>query len=304
MEGCGAAIATVAAAAAGNRDSTPPEVTLVPSMRQLILDTETTGLDPRLGHRIIEVAAVELVHRRPTGRHLHFHVDPCREIDAAATEVHGMTWDDLKGKPRFVERAAEFADFARGAEWIIHNAPFDVAFLDAELELAGLPRCDALYQRLTDSLALARDAFPGKRNSLDALCDRFGISNAHRTLHGALLDARLLADVYLAMTRGQETLVIDIAMPSAVVAVAPFGTGSGVRDCARPPLPVIEPSVEELALHHAYLEALDRESRGRCVWRALGALASAAAAASAAVAVSAAAAGERAGDPVFATALQ
>ena len=236
-------------------------------MRQLIIDTETTGLDPKLGHRIIEIAAVELVHRRPTGRHLHFHVDPDREIDFAATEVHGKTWEDLKGKPRFHELAAEFVAFAREAEWIIHNAPFDVGFLDHELSLAGQPCAAALYTRLTDTLALARESFPGKRNNLDALCERFGVSNAHRTLHGALLDARLLADVYLAMTRGQETLTIDLAVPSAVIAVAPFGT-LGARDAARPSLPVIGPSEDELAEHFAYLEALDRESKGRCVWLA------------------------------------
>jgi len=237
-------------------------------MRQLILDTETTGLDPQLGHRIIEIAAVELVHRRPTGRHLHFRVDPGREVDAAASEVHGMTWEDLKGKPRFHEIANEFVEFARGAEWIIHNAPFDVAFLDHELSLAGMPRCEALYDRLTDSLELARESFPGKRNGLDALCERYGINNAHRTLHGALLDARLLADVYLAMTRGQETLIIDLAVPSAVIPVAPFGTG-GMNDGARPPLAVILPTAAELADHQAYLEALDRESKGRCVWLAV-----------------------------------
>jgi DNA polymerase-3 subunit epsilon len=237
-------------------------------MRQLIIDTETTGLDPKQGHRIIEVAAVELVDRRPTGRHLHFHVDPDREVDFAATEVHGKTWDDLKGKPRFHELAGELVAFVRDAEWIIHNAPFDVGFLDHELSLAGLPCAAALYTRLTDTFAMAREAFPGKRNGLDALCDRFGISNAHRTLHGALLDARLLADVYLAMTRGQESLTIDIAVPSAVVAVAPFGTGHGAHDSARPELPVIDPSEAELAEHRAYLEALDRESKGRCVWLA------------------------------------
>jgi DNA polymerase-3 subunit epsilon len=236
-------------------------------MRQLILDTETTGLDPKLGHRIIEIAAVELVHRRATGRHLHFRVDPGREIDVEAAEVHGMTWEDLKGQPRFHEIAPEFAEFARGAEWIIHNAPFDVSFLDHELSLAGMPSCEALYSRLTDSLELARESFPGKRNSLDALCERFGVGNAHRTLHGALLDARLLADVYLAMTRGQETLVIDLAVPTAVIPVAPFGR-PGVRDAARAPLLVIAPSEDELADHRAYLEALDRESKGRCVWLA------------------------------------
>jgi DNA polymerase-3 subunit epsilon len=237
-------------------------------VRQLILDTETTGLDPRQGHRIIEVAVVELMHRRPTGRHLHFHVDPGRDIDAGATEVHGMTWDDLKGKPRFAEVVADLVAFARDAEWIIHNAPFDVGFLDMELALAGMPPSASLYQRLTDTLALARGSFPGKRNSLDALCERFGICNAHRTLHGALLDARLLADVYLAMTRGQETLTIDIVVPTTVIPVAPFGTGHGVQDAARPPLPVILPSAEELEAHGAYLEALQRESKGRCVWLA------------------------------------
>src|SRR6185369_17842585 len=129
-------------------------------------------------------------------------------------EVHGMTREDLRGKPRFVDIAGEFVDFARGAEWIIHNAPFDVAFFDYEFDLAGLPRATAVYGTLVDTLALARETFPGKRNSLDALCERFGVSNAHRTLHGALLDAQLLADVYLAMTRGQETLIIDMQMPT------------------------------------------------------------------------------------------
>ena len=149
-----------------------------------------------------------MVDRRPTGRHVHFHLDPEREIDTAATEVHGLTWEDLKGKPRFRDVAAEFLDFARGAEWIIHNAPFDVAFLDYELALCGQCACGAVYARLTDTLELAREQFPGKRNGLDALCERFGVDNAERTLHGALLDARLLADVYLSMTRGQESLTI------------------------------------------------------------------------------------------------
>jgi len=232
-------------------------------MRQLILDTETTGLDPKLGHRVIEVAAVELVNRRPTGRHLHFHVDPQREVDAAAAEVHGLTWEDLKGKPRFHEIAAQLCDFARGAEWIIHNAPFDVAFLDYELELAGLPVCGGLYSNLIDSFALARELFPGKRNGLDALCERFGISNAHRTLHGALLDARLLADVYLAMTRGQETLSIDMGAPIAARVAIDAGSPS-VQ--ALWTLEIVQPSAEELELHRQYLEALDQESKGRCVW--------------------------------------
>ncbi len=192
-------------------------------MRQLILDTETTGLDPKQGHRIIELAGLEVVDRRATGRTIQFFVDPEREIDAGATEVHGMTWEDLKGKPKFADVAADFIDFARGAQWVIHNAPFDIAFLDAELARAGLPACRDLHGGVIDTLALAREMFPGKRNSLDALCERFGVDNAHRTLHGALLDAQLLAEVYLAMTRGQETLTIDMGGAAAV------GSGSGER---------------------------------------------------------------------------
>lgn len=237
-------------------------------MRQLIIDTETTGLDPRQGHRIIEFAALELVDRRPTGRSLHLRFDPEREIDAGATEVHGKSWDDLKGEPKFRECAAEIVDFAHGAEWIIHNAPFDIAFLDREFELCRLAPCRDVYGGLVDTLALAREAFPGKRNNLDALCERFSVSNAHRTLHGALLDAQLLAEVYLAMTRGQESLTIDMgAAPAAAAARVP-----GVP-AARPPLPVLAPTEEELAAHAAYLDALDRESKGRCVWRALSAAA-------------------------------
>jgi DNA polymerase-3 subunit epsilon len=234
-------------------------------MRQIILDTETTGLYPEQGHRIIELAGVEVLNRHPTGNTIHFYVDPEREIDAGASQVHGMTWDDLKGKPKFRDVAAEFLDFARGAEWVIHNAPFDVAFLDVELGLAGLPRCAEIYGRLVDTLALAREAFPGKRNSLDALCERFGIDNAKRTLHGALLDAELLAEVYLALTRGQETLIIDLPPPSRRAAGAASAAGDGGRPVG---LRVIAPTAEELALHEAYLAALDRESKGRCVWLA------------------------------------
>ena len=232
-------------------------------MRQIILDTETTGLDPRLGHRIIEVAAVEMLDRRPTGRTLQIYIDPEREIDAGASEVHGMTWEDLKGKPKFMDVAPEFIAFARGAQWIIHNAPFDIGFLDREFANADLPRCADLYGGLIDTLALAREAFPGKRNNLDALCERFGVSNAHRTLHGALLDAQLLAEVYLAMTRGQESLTIDMgAAPSLAAA------GANATAAPRPRLPVIAPSSDELQAHQAYLEALDGETKGRCLWLA------------------------------------
>ncbi len=235
-------------------------------MRSLVIDTETTGLDPKQGHRVIEIGIVELSDRRPTGRHLHYYLNPDREIDAGATEVHGMTWDDLREKPRFADIAAELAEFARGAEWIIHNAPFDVAFLDAEFARAGAGCCSALYRTLTDTLALARETFPGKRNNLDALCERFGVSNAQRTLHGALLDAGLLADVYLAMTRGQETLMMDIAVvPAGLAGAAGAGAGAAVR----PALRVILPTPDELAAHAAYLEALDRDSKGRCLWLGL-----------------------------------
>jgi DNA polymerase-3 subunit epsilon len=238
-------------------------------VRQIILDTETTGLDPQQGHRIIELAGLEIVDRRATGRTIQFHVDPEREIDYGATEVHGRTWDDLRGKPKFRDIAADFLDFARGAEWIIHNAPFDVAFLDAELELAGHGDCHSTYAKLTDTLALAREMFPGKRNSLDALCDRFGIDNAHRTLHGALLDAQLLAEVWLAMTRGQESLTIDLAASLPRVAGERAGEVGPWNVVPHRPVKVIQPSTQEEAAHRDYLVALDNESRGRCIWLAL-----------------------------------
>jgi DNA polymerase-3 subunit epsilon len=236
-------------------------------MRQLIVDTETTGLDPQQGHRIIEVAGLEVVNRRATGRTVHFRVDPEREIDAGATEVHGMTWDDLKGKAKFGDIGPEFIDFAQGAEWVIHNAPFDLAFLDAELARAGLPRCADIHAGVIDTLALAREMYPGKRNNLNALCERFGIDHAGRTLHGALLDAQLLAEAYLAMTRGQETLTIDVAAPSRR-AGAVGGDAPGLPAGGPAPLRVIAPSALELAAHRDYLAALDTESGGRCLWLA------------------------------------
>ncbi|HTR57127.1 MAG TPA: DNA polymerase III subunit epsilon [Casimicrobiaceae bacterium] len=230
-------------------------------MRYIILDTETTGLDPKQGHRVIELAGVEVVDRRLTGRHVHFYLDPEREIDGGATDVHGLTWETLRDKPKFADVAAEFIDFARGASWIIHNAPFDLAFLDEEMKRLDLPSTAAISAEVIDTLALARDQFPGKKNSLDALCERFGVANAQRTLHGALLDAELLAEVYLAMTRGQESLAIELGAPAA----AAF-------DSAAPALPailILAPSAEELAAHRAYLAELDREAKGRCVWLAL-----------------------------------
>jgi DNA polymerase-3 subunit epsilon len=238
-------------------------------MRQLIIDTETTGLYPHQGHRVIELAAVEVVNRRATGRTVHFRVDPERDIDAGATEVHGMTWEDLKGRPKVRDVAADFVDFAAGAQWVIHNAPFDLAFLDVEFGLARMSACSEIHAGVVDTLALARELFPGKRNSLDALCERFGISNAQRTLHGALLDAELLAEVYLAMTRGQETLTIDIAVPAAFAGSGDRAAGAAPAG-SRAPLTVIAPTAAELAAHADYLVALDAESRGQCIWLRLG----------------------------------
>ena len=233
-------------------------------MRQLVIDTETTGLYPQQGHRIIELAAIEVVNRRLTGRNVHFRIDPEREIDAGASEIHGMTWEDLKGLPRFRDIAGEFVEFASGAEWIIHNAPFDLAFLDVEFGLAELPPCKSVHAGVIDTLALAREMFPGKRNNLDALCERFGIDNARRTLHGALLDVELLAEVYLAMTRGQDSLTIDLAVAQA--AAATDGAVDGWKLGERPTFVVIEPGVDELAAHEACLAAIAKESKGRCIW--------------------------------------
>lgn len=231
-------------------------------MRQLILDTETTGLDPRQDHRIIEIAVLELVDRRPTGRHLHVKLNPEREIDPGASEVHGMTWDDLRDKPLFRDVAAEFVEFSRGAEWVIHNAPFDVGFLDAELARIEGPRCAALASKIVDTLALARETFPGKRNNLDALCERFGVDNAHRTLHGALLDAQLLAEVYLAMTRGQESLAIELDGPAGPVALGRTAGTTGER----PRLVIVRASEAEAAEHARILESIAKESKGKLVW--------------------------------------
>ena len=227
-------------------------------MRRIVLDTETTGLEPSEGHRIIEVAALELHDRRATGRHFHRYVNPDRAIDFAATEVHGLTVEDLADKPRFGDIADEFLDFVQGSELLIHNAEFDVAFINAELERAGRPRLETVCT-VADTLSMARDMHPGKRNSLDALCERYAVDHSRRTLHGALLDAQLLADVWIAMTRGQETLDILMAAadaPSILLAEAP--RVFTVR--------VLRASDEELAAHATMCERIERESRGRCLW--------------------------------------
>jgi DNA polymerase-3 subunit epsilon len=232
-------------------------------MRQIILDTETTGLNARSGDRIIEIGCVELVNRRLTGNNLHFYVNPERDSDPGALAVHGLTTEFLSDKPKFTEIADALRDFVKDADLIIHNAPFDIGFLDAEFSLLGLPPFSQHCGDVIDTLVRAKAMFPGKRNSLDALCDRFGISNAHRTLHGALLDSELLAEVYLAMTRGQESLVIDM-----------IGETSAGGDADTPrvalealELPVIVANDDELAAHLAVLDDLDKAIKGTSVWR-------------------------------------
>jgi DNA polymerase-3 subunit epsilon len=227
-------------------------------MKRIVLDTETTGLEPGEGHRIIELACLELSGRRPTGRHFHRFLNPERLVDIAATQVHGLTAEDLLDKPRFADVADEFLEFIEGGELLIHNAPFDVAFLNAELERIGRPRIESVCS-VQDTLAMARDLHPGQKNSLDALCSRYAIDNSRRTLHGALLDAQLLADVWIAMTRGQESL--EIAMN-----VAPALLMADTAAPSRVLLAVVRPDEEELAAHAAMCERIERESKGRCLW--------------------------------------
>ncbi|HET7549222.1 MAG TPA: DNA polymerase III subunit epsilon [Usitatibacter sp.] len=232
-------------------------------MRRIVLDTETTGLEPAAGHRIIELACLELDGRRATGRHFHRYLNPEREIDAAASQVHGLTLEQLADKPRFADVAEEFLAFIEGAELLIHNAPFDVAFLDAELQKLGRAGI-AQVCAVTDTLEMARDLHPGKKNSLDALCERYAVDHSKRTLHGALLDAQLLADVWLAMTRGQETL--DIMMEAADAPA--MALSQAPREG---PLVVLRASEAEIAEHAALCERIERESKGRCLWLHLAA---------------------------------
>jgi DNA polymerase III subunit epsilon len=230
-------------------------------VRRIVLDTETTGLDTVEGHRIIEVAGIELAGRRPTGRHFHRYVNPERDIDIAATQIHGHTREDLADKPRFADIADELLEFLQGAELLIHNAPFDVSFLDAELSKMGRAPITTVCT-VSDTLELARDLHPGRKNSLDALCERYGVDHSGRTLHGALLDAQLLADVWVAMTRGQESLAIamdDVAAPVLAASSSPI----------RVKVQVMRASEEELAAHRAMCERIDRESKGRCLWQRL-----------------------------------
>ena len=228
-------------------------------MRQVVLDTETTGLDPKDGHRIIEVGVIEIVGRRLTERRFHRYINPERDSDPGALGVHGLTREFLSDKPLFAEIAEELAQFVADAEVIIHNAAFDLSFLDAEFARLKRPPFAEHCVKVTDSLRMAREIHPGKRNSLDALCERYAISNHHRTLHGALLDAGLLGEVYLAMTRGQDTLVMELAQEKRDEHAEPVNLDHLIVLAANP---------EELAAHESVLDSIAKETRSTPVWRA------------------------------------
>jgi DNA polymerase-3 subunit epsilon len=233
-------------------------------MRQVFLDTETTGLSAEAGDRLIEIGCLEMVNRRLTQRRLHLYVNPERPSSEDALKVHGITDEFLADKPRFAEVAQQLIDYVKGAEVIIHNAAFDVGFIDAELERAGLPPLRSHVIKITDSLLLAREMFPGKSNSLDALCRRLEVDNTHRTLHGALLDAGLLAEVYIRMTRGQDSLVIDTVSASPATGVAADAPAIDLRSLTLYAVPVDD---DERAAHEAVLAEIDKASQGRTVWR-------------------------------------
>jgi DNA polymerase-3 subunit epsilon len=229
--------------------------------RQIVLDTETTGLNAKLGDRVIEIGCVEILNRQVTERSFHVYVNPERDIDEGALRVHGLTRESLADKPRFADVVKDFLDYVRGAELVIHNADFDVEFLDAELKLARQGKLLEHAARVVDTLALARELHPGKKNSLDALCERYFIDHSNRTLHGALLDARLLAECYLAMTRGQESLVMELESPAATAA-AHAALAVDVSN-----LMVVRALADEAALHEKYLDRMEKEAKGPALWR-------------------------------------
>ena len=231
-------------------------------MRLIVLDTETTGLSPDNGDRILELGCVELMHRKLTGRNFHYYINPERESHEEALNVHGITTEFLQDKPKFAQIVDEFLAYVKGADIIIHNAPFDTGFLNKELELAGHPPFKEHVGEVMDTLAMAKEIYPGKRNSLDALCERLGVSNAARTLHGALLDAELLADVYINLTRGQEGLLMD-----QDELMDASGKPAARRDYSQVRLPVIAPSEEELQAHEGVLDLIDKASGGKTLWR-------------------------------------
>jgi DNA polymerase-3 subunit epsilon len=230
-------------------------------MRQIVLDTETTGLSAEAGDRIIEIGCVELVGRKLTRNNKHYYLNPGRDSHEDALKVHGISNEFLRDKPKFAAIADELMEYLRGAEIIIHNAAFDVSFLNKELELAGKAAFRSFVGSVTDTLAMAKEMYPGKRNSLDALCDRLGVDNSGRTLHGALLDAELLADVYINLTRGQDALLIDVASSDSV-------SGIVTRvDLTAFTLPVLLASDQEAAAHEEVLKQLDKASGGKTLWR-------------------------------------
>lgn len=232
-------------------------------MRQVVLDTETTGLDWRNGDRVIEIGCIELLDRSLTGRHYHAYINPERGIDAEAVAVHGITEDFLADKPKFAHIVADFEDFVRDAELVIHNASFDVGFLDHELDRLGRGKLSTLCAGVIDTLRLAKEQNPGKKASLDALCDRYEIDNAHRELHGALLDAELLAEVYLAMTRGQESLMIGLEDESAA-----RETDADGAPVLRAAVKVLRPDASEQQAHDAVLADIAKANKGLCLWLA------------------------------------
>jgi DNA polymerase III subunit epsilon len=245
-------------------------------LRQIILDTETTGLEPSEGHRIIEIGCVELISRRPSNNRYQQYLNPEREIDQGAMEVHGITNEQLAGKPMFADIAESLMDFIQGAELIIHNAPFDLGFLNSELSRMAKANGGKAVRiedvsTVVDTLKLARGLHPGQKNDLDSLCKRYNVDNSHRTLHGALLDAEILADVYLAMTGGQAALFEETHSHLKSATTSHVAATSDIRrlDPKRPKLPVIAPSAEELAAHADWLEELDMKSGGKCVWKKL-----------------------------------
>ncbi len=232
-------------------------------MRQIFLDTETTGLSAENGDRIIEIGCVELVARKLTGNNRHFYLNPERDSHEDAMKVHGISNEFLKDKPKFSVIVDELLEYLRGAEIIIHNAPFDVSFLNKELELIGQPPIRHCVAKVTDSLMMAKELFPGKRNSLDALCDRLEVDNSGRTLHGALLDAELLADVYINLTRGQNSLMMDTGSTTQSGSTLPL------VDLSQFHLPLLLASEQELAAHEILLLDIDKTSKGKTVWRAV-----------------------------------
>ncbi|MBW8315961.1 MAG: DNA polymerase III subunit epsilon [Hydrogenophaga sp.] len=232
-------------------------------MRQIVLDTETTGLSADSGDRIIEIGCVELLNRKLTGNNLHFYVNPERDSHEDALKVHGISNEFLRDKPKFGQIADELLDYLRDAELIIHNAPFDISFLNKELERLGRPPLKTVIGQVIDSLVMAKEMFPGKRNGLDALCDRLGVDNSGRTLHGALLDAELLADVYINMTRGQDALLIEGNESSEA------GVETIVIDLSRFELPVLRANEQELQGHDVALADLDKACKGKTLWRKL-----------------------------------